>query len=839
MEMAVDDIYVLTGNKLKAHLRDSQGNRVLNAIDVIEKQRLQAVVGSLTWQEVKLITEMSNNTKGVPILSLATTSLTPSFMENQLPYFIHFANDISLHIRCISAIISSYRWHRIIAIYEDSNTYFIDSGIITLLSDSLRDVGSEIEHHLAFPPFSSLLHPKRVIKRQLEKLKSKQCRVFVVVQSSLQLALLLFQQAKELGMMGKGNVWITTDSVTSLLDSVNSSDISSMQGVLGFKTHYSISSSTFKDFEVRFRRRYQMAYPHDEDNFRPSIFALRAYDATWILGRTLLRLGENSTSKELLVELLSTNFKGLSGRISFKDGELSTVPIFSIVNVVGKSYLELGFWSLDFGFSGTIIEHEDSEKVYSSGSIEMLEPVYWPGGLRSVPPVVQSNFMTKPLRIGVPARGAFNQFVRVIYDHSNRTYVSGFSVDVFEAVVKHLLYDLPYVLVPYNGSYDDMVEQVYLKALDAAVGDTEIMADRCRYAEFSQPYVESGLVMVVVAKSHNSEEGWIFLRPFTKELWIAMIFMSIFTGFVVWMHESEKNPNFKLATILWFPVSTLFFAHREPIESNLARIVVGTWLFVVLIVISSYTAILTSMFTVSRLEPSMINVEFLKRTNAVVGCNGNSFIVRYLVDVVGFKKENVKRIDSVDHYPIAFQNKDIAAAFFVTLHAKVFIMKNCERYTMAGPTYKLGGFGFVFPKGSPLAFDISEAILKATEGGEIQMLEDNMLSSNNCSNSPNKIGETSVLGLTTFRVPFILSASVCAVTMLINVVLGHRAYREYMRLLLEHIIMWGLIVIDNVRNYIKTAFQFFLRIYANQVKKPDDVHQHGTIELAIQNITPG
>ncbi|KAF5192121.1 Glutamate receptor 2.2 [Thalictrum thalictroides] len=344
--------------------------------------------------------------------------------------------------------------------------------------------------------------------------------------------------------------------------------------------------------------------------------------------------------------------------------------------------------------------------------------------------------------------------------------------------------------------------------------------------------------MVVTAKSQKTEEGWIFLRPFTKELWIAMIFMSIFTGFVIWMHESEKNPEFKLATILWFPVSTLFFAHREPIENNLARIVVGTWLFVVLIVISSYTAILTSMFTVARLEPSMVNVEFLKKTHASVGCNGNSFIVRYLVDVVGFKKENVKRINSIDDYPSAFQNKDIAAAFFVTLHAKVFLMKNCEGYTMTGPTYKLGGFGFVFPKGSPLAFDISEAILKATEGGEIQMLEDNMLSSNNCSNSLNKIGEVSVLGPKTFRVPFILSASVSVVTIFINIFSRYREYREHMRLLLEHIIIWGRTVIDNVKNSIRTACHFFWRIYGKGVKKPDDVDRHGTIELAIQNITP-
>lgn len=68
----------------------------------------------------------------------------------------------------------------------------------------------------------------------------------------------------------------------------------------------------------------------------------------------------------------------------------------------------------------------------------------------------------KPLKIGVPAMGAFNQFVKVKYDpDKNGSYVTGFSIQVFEAVVKRLPYQLPYVLVPFYGSYDDMVKEVH------------------------------------------------------------------------------------------------------------------------------------------------------------------------------------------------------------------------------------------------------------------------------------------------------------------------------------------------------------------------------------------
>jgi hypothetical protein len=116
---------------------------------------------------------------------------------------------------------------------------------------------------------------------------------------------------------------------------------------------------------------------------------------------------------------------------------------------------------------------------------------------------------------------------------------------------------------------------------------------------------------------------------------------------------------------------------------------------VILIVSASFTASLTSKITLSRFKPSVEDVETLQKTNAAVGCNGNSFIVSYLIDVLNFKPENIRSLHSINEYPEAFKRGDIAAAFFVVPHAKVFLAKFCEGYTTTGPTFNLGGFGFV------------------------------------------------------------------------------------------------------------------------------------------------
>lgn len=132
----------------------------------------------------------------------------------------------------------------------------------------------------------------------------------------------------------------------------------------------------------------------------------------------------------------------------------------------------------------------------------------------------------------------------------------------------------------------------------------------------------------------------------------------------------------------------------EHLKSNLARIVLAPWFFVILIVSASFTAILTSTVTVSRLKPS-IDIETLKRTDSVVGCDGITLVCRYLVEVLGFMPVRIKRIDSISGYAKAFENGDIAAAFFVEPHAKLFLAEYCKGYTIAGPTFQFGGFGFV------------------------------------------------------------------------------------------------------------------------------------------------
>lgn len=121
--------------------------------------------------------------------------------------------------------------------------------------------------------------------------------------------------------------------------------------------------------------------------------------------------------------------------------------------------------------------------------------------------------------------------------------------------------------------------------------------------------------------------------------------------------------------------------------------VVVVWLFVVLVLTSSYTASLSSMLTVERLEPKVKDIETIKKTNASVGCDGDSFVKDYLKKVLGL--EHIKTIANQTEYPSEFKEGKISASFLELPYQKVFMQEYCNQYTTVGPTYRFGGLGFV------------------------------------------------------------------------------------------------------------------------------------------------
>ncbi|CAI9784238.1 unnamed protein product [Fraxinus pennsylvanica] len=349
---------------------------------------------------------------------------------------------------------------------------------------------------------------------------------------------------------------------------------------------------------------------------------------------------------------------------------------------------------------------------------------------------------------------------------------SGFSVDVFKETARRLkYYSLQYEFIPFGGDYTDLVKRVQSKEFDAAVGDIAIISNRSEYVEFTHAHTETGLVMVVPILWHSSKV-WLFVKPFTKAMWFLTFFINVFNGFVVWSIERNYCSELRgpvlnqIGTLLWLASATLFSLHGEKLHSNLSRMATVVWLFVALIITQSYTASLTSMLTVQNLKPKIANIETLKSNNAVIGHSQRSFVRGYLEGPLDFKSSNIRNFTSIDEYAQALRSGAIAAAFLEAPVAKLFVAKYCKSFTIAGPTYQVGGYGFAFPKGSLLLPDIDEALLNVRENGMLKDLEQRLIASEQCVDIQSD-NETASLSPQNFFVLFIITGVTSSTSLLI------------------------------------------------------------------------
>ncbi|KAK1428538.1 hypothetical protein QVD17_17373 [Tagetes erecta] len=553
--------------------------------------------------------------------------------------------------------------------------------------DSFQEKKIRISHKTAI---SSLATDDQIID-ELRKLSDLQETVFIIhVSHDLALRILVF--AKRVGLMTQGYAWIVTDKTMNFFDPVelNEEVIESFEGVLGLR--YFIPSSN----ELHsFSRRWKKETPFINTN----IFNILAYDAIFAVATAVERAeikrskdgkkADVSTSTDftntrvsesrmlVLKELLNVRFKGLSGEFHLVNRKSVAKPL-EILNVIGKGEKRVGFWTEDDGITMYLKSKPNHQHPYP---INGFKGIIWPGG-SMFPPRRRILQTGKTLRIGVPMLVGFEEFVTIEQDpQTNATIAKGFCVDVFKAAIKALSYEVPYEFVPFSvvnkplnsETYNQLLYEIYLQNYDAVVGDTTITAKRSLYVDFTIPYTDLGLG-TVARDYQNHRKIWWFMEPLDT---------------------------------------------RVTLSSNLSRILVIVWLFIVLIIVTCYNAALSSMLTVQQIQLTQKGID--------IGYHAGSFVEGVIVNNSNFKDPSLKPYTSIAEYAKALvggsKEGGVVAIMDELPYIKLFLAKYGSPYRLISYEPTTNGFGFAFPKGSPLVPDISREISKLREQGELLKLE--------------------------------------------------------------------------------------------------------------------
>ncbi|KAK1396089.1 Glutamate receptor [Heracleum sosnowskyi] len=791
---AVDDVNfdsgILQGRQLNLIIRDTNCSGFLGTIEALQLMvnDVVAAVGPQSSGIAHVISHVVNELH-VPLLSFGATD--PTLSALQFPYFLRTTHSDYFQMQAIADLVEFYKWREVIAIFVDDD--YGRSGI-SALGDALAKNRASISYKAAFTPGA----PTSDINDLLVRVDLMESRVYVV-HVNPDTGLRVFDVAKHLGMMSNGYVWIATDWLCSFMDSSETMDSEKMdllQGVVALR-HYTPDTDLKKSFSSRWKQ------IKDKESLNFNSYALYAYDSIWLLARALdvlLSEGENisfsydpklkdtkgsslhlSTLRtfdqgDKLLQILTTmNFTGRSGQIKF-DLERNLIhPAYEILNIGGTGSRRIGYWSNHSGLSITTPETSYMKHANVSTKDPQLYDVIWPGETIKVPRgwVFPNN--GKPLQIAVPYRVTYKEFVT---KDKGPVGVKGYCIDVFEAAVDLLPYPVPRTYILYgngqrNPSFSDLVYDVSQHKFDAVVGDVTIVTNRTRIVDFTQPFMESGLVVVVPVKKVKSS-AWAFLKPFSWEMWCVTGAFFLFVGSVVWILEHRTNEEFRgsprqqLITVFWFSFSTMFFSHRENTVSTLGRLVLILWLFVVLIINSSYTASLTSILTVQQLSSQIEGIDSLVSKNVPIGVQDGSFALNYLIDELHVAVSMIKILKTQDDYlEELLKGPDgggIAAIVDELPYIQLFLSTvNCK-FRIVGQEFTRSGWGFAFQRDSPLAVDLSTAILQLSENGDLQRIHDKWLSKDACSAQSNQIDDNR-LSLNCFWGLFLICGIACFVSL--------------------------------------------------------------------------
>ncbi|GER29338.1 glutamate receptor [Striga asiatica] len=805
IEEAVKDVNsnstILKGTKLHVDIRNTNCSGFLGLVEALQYMETDvvAVIGPQSSVVAHTILHVANELQ-TPFLSFAATD--PTLSSLQFPYFIRTTQSDLHQMTAISDIIDHFGWKDVIVIFIDDD--YGRNGLSSL-DDALAAKRCRVSYKAGIPPGDV---SRSTIMDILVKVALMESRI-IVLHAYPGIGQTVFSAARYLGMMDEGYVWIATDWLSTALDSAPylrlDTFTDNMQGVLVLRQHTPES-----DRKRAFVEKWSKL---SENSFGLNTYGLYAYDTVWLLARAIDSFldegGSVSFSKDsrleslnrdslnleamvifdggplLLKNILRSDFVGLTGQVRF-DGDRSLLfPAYEIVNVIGTGLHRVGYWS---NYSGLSVKAPDNKMLYSRpANSQKLNSVVWPGDSVRAPRgwVFPNN--GRLLRIGVPRRVGFREFVSQV---AGSNFSKGFCIDVFTAAVNLLPYAVPYQFVPYgngedNPNYNEMVKLITTGYFDGVVGDIAIVTNRTRIVDFTQPFAASGLVVVAPFRKLNTG-AWAFLRPFSRQMWGVTAAFFVFIGIVVWILEHRINDEFRgspkqqLITILWFSLSTLFFAHRETTVSTLGRLVLIIWLFVVLIINSSYTASLTSILTVQQLYSPIKGIESLKKGDEPIGFQVGSFAEHYLTEGIGIPKSRLKALGSPEEYAKALQlgpkKGGVAAVVDERPYVELFLASQCK-FRIIGQEFTKSGWGFAFPRDSPLAIDLSTAILTLSENGDLQRIHDKWLTMSSCSLDNTEL-ESDRLHLKSFWGLYLLCGLACVVALFVYFLQIVRKFRE-------------------------------------------------------------
>ena len=272
-----------------------------------------------------------------------------------------------------------------------------------------------------------------------------------------------------------------------------------------------------------------------------------------------------------------------------------------------------------------------------------------------------------------------------------------------------------------------IIEAVQTKKAEVGVGALSVTAQREEVIDFSQPFYESGLQVLVaggggggtldsVKQLIGNLLNWKLIGMFLL-LVLAMLVISHF----VWMYEHKVNgdmwpKDYKAGMweSFWWTISTLLVGgadNKGPVGVG-GRIVAIVWMLLSIVLVSLLTASFTTTLTVNQLKGDINGPGDLpgRDVATITGSTSETWLKN--------KGAKVQSFANVAECIAALKDSKVQAVVYDAPLLQYAAKKTGdEKLQMVGPVFDRQNYAFALQDGSPLRERVNRALLALTERG--------------------------------------------------------------------------------------------------------------------------
>ena len=251
------------------------------------------------------------------------------------------------------------------------------------------------------------------------------------------------------------------------------------------------------------------------------------------------------------------------------------------------------------------------------------------GTSATVTPAARLQSADQPLIVGVKVAPPF-----VIEDHGK---YSGLAIDLWQEVAAD--HGWKYVYKPYD--LEGLLNAVSDSKVDVGIGAITATAAREKRMDFAHTITSSGLG---VAVRGGQTAGWLavvraLVSPAFLKVIVTLAVLLFVVGFLVWLLEHKSNPEQFGGTrrqgifsgFWWAMVTMTTVGYGDTAPRTVGGRIIGLfWMLAALIVVSFFTASITSALTVGQLSDRVSNAADLggMRIASVLSSTSASWLAR-------------------------------------------------------------------------------------------------------------------------------------------------------------------------------------------------------------------